>query len=670
MANFYKNFASETLMSFGKSFARLNGQPLDKSAIWYSKDEADAYAATGSAYVGQPVAVIDEQAKTTTLYVVGANSTLEMVGALPDGLSIELHEGKIQIHGFDEAAEGAQLRKNADGELEWFVPSTDTVDGLQSAVGGLQSDMKTAQDDITALEGLVGEKAVATQIEEAVEALDLPNTYEAKGAAATAKGEIEAVIGEVPEGKTVAKMIEDAQAAATYDDTELAGRVKAIEDDHLDAADKTELEGKITAEQTRAEGIESGLRTDVDAIKADYLKASDKQDLQDQIDTNKNAIELLTNGVDPDKADGVKDLIDYVEEHGTEVTGMKADIAANTKAISDHEALAAETYETKTDAAQKLEDAKDYADGLHQTAMGEAAKKVDKVEGKSLVDDAEITKLAGVEEGAQKNKIETVDEAQFGLDDNRHLTLLDIAMDKVTGLEEALAGKAGVAATLAGYGITDAYTKAETEGRIQEVMEGLTDTSETAASVAQALETYKTANDARVLAVEGEVAKKVDAEEGKALIDETLITKLEGIAEGAEKNVIGAVSNEFTISADGRTLQINKIEQEKVDGLAEALAGKVDVQEGYGLISDELVEKLEGIAEGAQPNVLEGVQINGADVAIADKKVNIKSTDVVKGSTEVTVAEDGTLGVGEINVDKLVQTENSWIILNGGTAAG
>lgn len=670
MANFYKNFASETLMSFGKSFARLNGQPLDKSAIWYSKDEADAYAATGSAYVGQPVAVIDEQAKTTTLYVVGANSTLEMVGALPDGLSIELHEGKIQIHGFDEAAEGAQLRKNADGELEWFVPSTDTVDGLQSAVGGLQSDMKTAQEDIQALGVRVGEKAVATQIEEAIEDLDLANTYEAKGAAATAKGEIEAVIGEVAEGKTVVEMIEDAQAAATYDDTELAGRVKAIEDDHLDAADKTELEGKITAEQTRAEGIESGLRTDVDAIKADYLKASDKQELQDQIDTNKNAIELLTNGVDPDKADGVKDLIDYVEEHGAEVTGMKADIAANTKAISDHEALAAETYETKTDAAQKLEDAKDYADGLHQTAMGEAAKKVDKVEGKSLVDDAEITKLAGVEEGAQKNAIETVDEAQFGLDDARHLTLLDIAMDKVTGLEEALAGKAGVATTLAGYGITDAYTKAETEGRIQEVMEGLTDTSETAASVAQALETYKTANDARVLAVEGEVAKKVDAEEGKALIGETLITKLEGIAEGAEKNVIGAVSNEFTISADGRTLQINKIEQEKVDGLAEALAGKVDVQEGYGLISDELIEKLEGIAEGAQPNVLEGVQINGADVAIADKKVNIKSTDLVKGSDEVTVAEDGALGIGEINVDKLVQTEGSVLILNGGSAAG
>lgn len=118
MANFYKNFASETLMSFGKSFARLNGQPLDKSAIWYSLAEAEAYAATGSAYVGQPIAVIDEQNKKTTLYVVGANSTLEMVGAMPDGLSIDMHEGKLELKGFN-AAENGTLPMIENGALVW-----------------------------------------------------------------------------------------------------------------------------------------------------------------------------------------------------------------------------------------------------------------------------------------------------------------------------------------------------------------------------------------------------------------------------------------------------------------------------------------------------------------------------------------------------------------------
>lgn len=40
--------------------------------------------------------------------------------------------------------------------------------------------------------------------------------------------------------------------------------------------------------------------------------------------------------------------------------------------------------------------------------MQEVAKKVDKVEGKSLIDDTLITKLEGVEDGAQVNKIEVV----------------------------------------------------------------------------------------------------------------------------------------------------------------------------------------------------------------------------------------------------------------------
>ena len=121
MANFYKNFTSDTLMSFGKSFARLNGQPLDKSAIWYSLEDAQAYAATGSAYVGQPVAVIDEANLKTTLYIVGANSTLEQVGIIPSGDSktIEVSAaGAISILGAASAADGT-LPMLENGALVW-----------------------------------------------------------------------------------------------------------------------------------------------------------------------------------------------------------------------------------------------------------------------------------------------------------------------------------------------------------------------------------------------------------------------------------------------------------------------------------------------------------------------------------------------------------------------
>ena len=44
----------------------------------------------------------------------------------------------------------------------------------------LAGRVTTAEGKITSLEGLVGTKAVATQIAEAIEALNLPNTYAAK----------------------------------------------------------------------------------------------------------------------------------------------------------------------------------------------------------------------------------------------------------------------------------------------------------------------------------------------------------------------------------------------------------------------------------------------------------------------------------------------------------
>ena len=69
-------------MSFAKSFARLNGQPLDKSEFWYSLAEAQAYATTDAAYVGQILAVIDAENNTVSFYgIQNANGELVEVGS-------------------------------------------------------------------------------------------------------------------------------------------------------------------------------------------------------------------------------------------------------------------------------------------------------------------------------------------------------------------------------------------------------------------------------------------------------------------------------------------------------------------------------------------------------------------------------------------------------------
>lgn len=82
MAKIYEDFRSETLMSFGKSFSRLNGQPLDDSSIYYSLEAAQTYAASASAYVGQPIAVINKDTKTAKLYLIeNEDGSLQEIGS-------------------------------------------------------------------------------------------------------------------------------------------------------------------------------------------------------------------------------------------------------------------------------------------------------------------------------------------------------------------------------------------------------------------------------------------------------------------------------------------------------------------------------------------------------------------------------------------------------------
>lgn len=98
---------------------------------------------------------------------------------------------------------------------------------------------------------------------------------------------------------------------------------------------------------------------------------------------------------------------------------------------------------------------------------------------------------------------------------------------RVDGLDS---GKADKATTLGGYGITDAYTTAQTDQKIADALSAATG-GESAAAVKGQLDAYKTSNDARVDALEadththanktvldGVTAEKVTAWDGKATI--------------------------------------------------------------------------------------------------------------------------------------------------------
>lgn len=72
-----------------------------------------------------------------------------------DGKSIVLKGNVLELAGFDLAEAGAQPRKTADGNIEWVVPSTETVEGLQATVAGLKSDVTGMQSTVTELREIV-----------------------------------------------------------------------------------------------------------------------------------------------------------------------------------------------------------------------------------------------------------------------------------------------------------------------------------------------------------------------------------------------------------------------------------------------------------------------------------------------------------------------------------
>jgi hypothetical protein len=192
------------------------------------------------------------------------------------------------------------------------------------------------------------------------------------------------------------------------------------------------------------------------AIEGDYLKAEDKEALQSQITTNANAITLLTDGADPDKVDGVKDLIAYVEEHGAEVTGIKADIAENATAIEglDGKVTGIETaingedgiiarisaIEGDTTVNTHISDAVAHITSEERTKWNKAVADIGAIEeGKTVV--SLISEVKAIAEAAQTaTQVESAIEAKIeDLDlTNTYATIgsVEDVVDRVDALEE------------------------------------------------------------------------------------------------------------------------------------------------------------------------------------------------------------------------------------------
>lgn len=102
--------------------------------------------------------------------------------------------------------------------------------------------------------------------------------------------------------------------------------------------------------------------------------------------------------------------------------------------------------------------------------------------------------------------------------------------------------------------------------------------------------------------------------------------------------------------------------------IAAAVANKVTVEEGKSLIDNTLISKLEAIEEGAQANKIEEIYLGDELLDVVDKKVVIPVGAGLKTSDEIEVAEDGSLRIKSISFDKIAQSEEEFIVMDGGSA--
>ena len=309
-------------------------------------------------YVDAKAKVLASDAKLAELsdkVTVNTNSIATINTSLAEGGSVSNAIADAKKAGTDAATAVSTLE---NGKVK---ANTDAIAAINNAETGILKQAKNYADGKDA--AIAAAKKAGDDAAAAVTTL---KNGEVK-ANADAIDAINNKIGTIPDGKTVAQAIEDAKAAATYDDTAVKGLIKS----NKDAIDV--LNGGDTIEGSVAKSVK-------DAINDFSTKISE--------DGTVNTF---------------KELVDYVAAHGSEYTDAIADIAVNKSAIDTLKG---------TGAGSVSKAVNDAIEGLH---IGDYAKSADventyvKKNGTDrLFTAAEATKLAGIAEGAQVNVIESI----------------------------------------------------------------------------------------------------------------------------------------------------------------------------------------------------------------------------------------------------------------------
>lgn len=202
--------------------------------------------------------------------------TANEIGGLKDYISGQVNDTDTQYK-LEQDATNPHILKFSSKPLggSWTVVATLTTPDT------VYNDT-ALKNRVSAVEALIGSTAVATQIANAIAALNLDKTYEAKGSAAAVKAELDtlsAKIGNVTSGSTLSGLVSANKAAIDAlngtgtgsVDKKVADAVAAIVADAPEAYNTLkEISDWITTHSSDASGMNTRITTntsDLDALK-------------------------------------------------------------------------------------------------------------------------------------------------------------------------------------------------------------------------------------------------------------------------------------------------------------------------------------------------------------------------------------------------------------------
>lgn len=723
--NFFDALESGATWAAGVAFQRSNPLPLDKYSVFETRALAESYATTNAvAYPGQIVAFVEDGEMKVCVLAEVANEGEEQTYSLGlqeiggkidlDNTSLSFNEttGLLEVSGFKDAATATLPQKKVDSEgkesIEWVSidaivegdgNTTYTVTPLVKNVGTEEAPINEIYGfTFTPSEGAATEIKldVYTKTEVDNKILGLEDAISKLNHFTT---KIVTSIDEVTEtGILYLIKSKDVEGKDNYDEylyIEGQGAV-LIGDTSTDLSDyynKTVIDNKVKdINELIAEEV-STLENSL--YNGSYVKG-DETISSDIAESDRDASRLITPAeiaklsalvlgedgsvgvsgtISADNVTGLDTRIESVVtgenglkiESGAQVNKIEKVIFNGTEAtIADKVATITGEYYTKTETDAKIKTVSDTLAEVQTTAN--SAKST------AEANTTELNTLKGTVDG------HTTSINKNSSDIAALVTKVAIEEGKVGTLETTVAGKAdnSTVTTLAERvgvnegNITNLTTRVSANetaiSRINETLGNKINSSEVytkseinaiTGSVTEGKTIVDMISDAQTAATYDDTQVKADIKKNTDAI--ALLNGDDTTAGSVDYKVAQEIAKIVNDNNDGTINTLNEIAAWIVSDTTGAAKMNADIAANTAAIT-----KLNGAVD-TEGSVLSMIAANAPKIATTELAGLVKS---VANTVEngVAIAEDGTMSVNSLNVNKLVQDKNDTLILNGGSA--